>query len=382
MGHARTVYLDNNATTKVAPEIVEAMTPYLTQFYGNPSSVHRLGARPAGAIRAARRSIAGLIGCADEEIIFTSCGTESDNLAIQGVLDATPDKKHIVTTAVEHSAVTKVFQRLESKGYQATYISVDHDGKIDTAQLANSLTDDTALVSVMVANNETGVLFPMEEITSIVKQRDIPLHVDAVTAVGKVPIDLSKFPVDLLAISGHKIHAPKGVGVLYCRSGTPLEPQMLGAGQERGRRPGTENVPGIVAMGMACEVAAQKLKTYDTDVRRLRDRFEAGLLDAIPDAIVNGANSPRIPNTSNVLFRGVDAHAMLLLMDEVGICASAGSACKSRAGQVSAVLMAMGLAPEDAGASIRFSLSAWTGDEEIDYALTEIPKIIARMRRS
>jgi len=382
MESVRTVYLDNNATTKVAPEIVEAMAPYMTQFYGNPSSVHRLGAKPAGAIRAARRSIASLVGCADEEIIFTSCGTESDNLAIKGVLDATPDKKHIVTTAVEHSAVTKVFQRLESNGYQATYVSVDHDGKIDTDQLANSLTDDTALVSVMYANNETGVLFPVEEITSIVKKRGIPLHVDAVTAVGKVPIDLSTLPVDLLAISGHKIHAPKGVGVLYCRRGTPFEPPMLGAGQERGRRPGTENVPGIVAMGMACEMAAQKLKTYDTAVRRLRDRFESRLLDAIPDAIVNGANGPRIPNTSNVLFRGVDAHAMLLLMDEVGICASAGSACKSRAGQVSAVLMAMGLAPEDAGASIRFSLSAWTDDEEIDHAITEIPKIVERMRRS
>lgn len=378
----RTVYLDNNATTMVAPEAVEAMLPYLTDLYGNPSSVHRLGAKPAAAIRAARAAVALLLGCADGEVIFTSCGTESDNLAVLGVLGASPDKKHIVTTAVEHSAVSKVFQRLETTGYDATYIPVDGDGAIDIGLLERTLDDNTAIVSVMYANNETGVLFPMEEIASVVKRRGIPLHVDAVTAVGKIPIDLSQLPIDLLAISGHKFHAPKGVGVLVCRNGTPMEPPMLGAAQERGLRPGTENVPGIVAMGKACELAAQKLDYYDTEVRRLRDRFEVGLVDAIPDTSVNGARSPRIPNTSNVLFRGVDAHAMLVLLDEVGICASAGSACKSKAGQLSAVLVAMGLAPEDAAASIRFSLSAWTTDEDVDYALAEIPEIVARMRRS
>jgi cysteine desulfurase len=378
----RAVYLDNNATTWVAPQVVEAMMPFLTDHYGNPSSVHRLGAKPAAAVRTARSAVARLLGCADEEVVFTSCGTESDNLAILGALGAAPDKKHIVTTTVEHSAVTNVFRRLESKGYDATYIPVDGDGGIDIGRLERSLTDDTALVSVMLANNETGVLFPIEEIASLVKRRRILLHTDAVTAVGKVPIDLSRLPVDLLAISGHKFHAPKGVGVLFCRKGTPIEPPMLGATQERSLRPGTENVPGIVAMGAACELALQKLDYYDVEVRRLRDRFERALLDAIPDTFVNGARSPRIPNTSNVLFRGVEAHALLVLMDEVGICASAGSACKSKAAQASAVLMAMGLTPKDAAASIRFSLSAWTTDEDIDYAVTEIPKIVARMRRS
>jgi cysteine desulfurase len=333
-------------------------------------------------VRAARKAVADLLGCRDDEVIFTSCGTEADNLAILGVLAAVPGKKHIVTTSVEHSAVSNVFQRLEATGFDATYLAVDRDGRLDTDELEGSLRDDTALVSVMYANNETGVLFPIEEIAAVVERRGIPLHVDAVTAVGKVPIDLSRLPVDLLAISGHKFHAPKGVGVLFCRNGTAFEPPMSGAGQERGRRPGTENVPGIVGMGKACELAALKLDYYDREVRRLRDRFETGLLETTPDVVINGVGSRRVPNTSNVMFRGIDAHAMLTLLDEVGICASAGSACKSRAGQVSAVMLAMGLDPQDAAAAIRFSLSAWTTEDEIDYAVTEIPQIVDRMRRS
>lgn len=378
----RTVYLDNNATSRVAPEVVDVMAPFFTELYGNPSSGHRLGTKPAAAVRTARKSVADLLGCGEDEIIFTSCGTESDNLAILGVLAALPDRRHVVTTSVEHSAVSNVLRQLESKGYDITYVAVDGEGRLDFGELEESLRDDTALVSAMLANNETGVLFPIERIAAVVERRRIPLHVDAVTAVGKVPIDLSRLPVDLLAISGHKFHAPKGIGVLYCRNGTPFEAVMAGAGQERGRRPGTENVPGIVGMGKACELAAQKLDYYDTEVRRLRDRFESRLLDTIDDVAINGARAPRIPNTSNVLFRGVDAHAMLTLMDEVGICASAGSACKSRAGQVSAVLLAMGLPPEDAGASIRFSLSAWTSEDDIDYAVDEITHIVERMRRS
>lgn len=380
--HVRTVYLDNNATSQVAPEVAEAMLPFFTDLYGNPSSAHRLGTKPAAAVRAARKAVARLLGCRDDEIIFTSCGTESDNLAILGVLAAVPDRKHIVTTTVEHSAVSSVFQRLESTGFDATYLAVDRDGRIDMGELEASLRDDTALVSVMYANNETGVLFPVEEIAALVNRYGIPLHVDAVTAVGKVPIDLSRLQADLLAISGHKFHAPKGVGALFCREGTAFVAPMTGAGQERGRRPGTENVPGIVGIGKACELAALKLDHYAGEVRRLRDRFETGLLEALPDIAINGARSPRIPNTSNVLFRGVDAHAMLTLLDHVGICASAGSACKSRAGQVSAVLLAVGLAREDAAASIRFSLSAWTTEDDIDYAVAEIPQIVERMRRS
>ena len=326
----RTVYLDNNATTQVRPEVVDAMTPFFTDFYGNPSSVHRLGAKPAAAVLEARRSVAGLLGCTDSEIIFASCGTESDNIAIGGVLGATTGKKHIVTTSVEHPAVSKVFNRLESQGYRATYLPVDNDGRLDPAGLEAAVSDDTALVSVMYANNETGVLMPIREITQILAGREIPFHVDAVTAAGKVPIDLAGLPVDLLAVSGHKLHAPKGVGVLFCRKGTPFAPLMDGSTQERGRRPGTENVPGIVGMGKACEIAAGKLDYYNTEVRRLRDRLEDGLIGAIEDTHVNGRNVSRVPTTSNVMFRGVDAGALLLLLDEAGICASAGSACSSR----------------------------------------------------
>jgi cysteine desulfurase len=376
----RTVYLDNNATTRVRPEVVEAMTPFFTDYYGNPSSVHRLGAKPAAAVLEARRSVAALLGCTDSEIIFTSCGTESDNIAISGVLGATTGKKHLVTTAVEHPAVTKVFNRLESQGYRATYLPVDNHGRLDPADLEAALSDDTALVSVMYANNETGVLLPVEEITQILAGRNIPLHVDAVTAAGKTPIDMSRLPVDLLAVSGHKLHAPKGVGVLFCRKGTPFAPMMDGSTQERGRRPGTENVPGIVAMGKACDIAAGKQEHYDTEVRRLRDRLEDGLVGAIEDTHVNGRGAPRLPTTSNVLFRGVDAGAHLLLLDGAGICASAGSACSSRAGKVSTTLLAMGLSPEDAAASIRFSLSAWTTEDDVDYCVDTIPGIVGKLR--
>ncbi len=376
----RTVYLDNNATTQVRPEVVEVMTPFFTDFYGNPSSVHRLGAKPASAVLKARRSVAGLLGCTDSEIIFTSCGTESDNIAIGGALGATTGKKHVITTAVEHPAVTKVFNRLESLGYRATYLPVDGDGCLDPADLEGALTEDTALVSVMYANNETGVLMPIQEITRTMAGRNIPLHVDAVTAAGKIPLDMAAMPIDLLAVSGHKLHAPKGVGVLFCRKGTPFEPMMDGSTQERGRRPGTENVPGIVAMGKACEIAAGKQDYYDTEVRRLRDRLEDGLVGAIEDTHVNGRGAQRLPTTSNVLFRGIDAGAMLLLLDEAGICASAGSACSSRAGKVSPTLLAMGLTPEDAAASIRFSLSAWTTEEDIDYCIDIIPGIVDKLR--
>jgi cysteine desulfurase len=378
----RTVYLDNNATTRVAPEVVEAMTPYLTEFYGNPSSVHRLGAIPAEAVRTARHQVAGLFGCSDGEIVFTSCGTESNNLAIAGVLEAAPGKRHIVTTTVEHAAINRVIDRMESKGYAVTRVPVDGDGRLDFGALEDAIRDDTALVAAMWANNETGVLFPIDEIAAVTRSRRVPLLVDAVTAAGKVPIDLRKIPVDLLAISGHKLHAPKGVGVLFCREGLRLTSAMQGAGQERGRRPGTENVPGIVGMGVACELAANKTACYDTEVRRLRDRLESGLASAIPDLTFTGAEVPRVPNTSNVVFRGVSAADMLVALDGAGICASAGTACKSASGQVSGVLLAMGLEPEDAAAAIRFSLSAWTTEDDINYVVGAVPPLVAKLRGS
>lgn len=376
----RTVYLDNNATTRVAPEVVEAMTPYLTEFYGNPSSVHRLGAKPAEAVRAARRQVAGLFGCSDQEVVFTSCGTESNNLAIAGILEAAPGKRHIVTTTVEHAAINRVVDRMESRGYGVTRVPVDGDGRLDFGALEGAIRDETALVTAMWANNETGVLFPIDQIAAVTQSRDVPLLVDAVTAAGKVPIDLRKIPVDLLAMSGHKLHAPKGVGVLFCREGVPLTSAMLGAGQERGRRPGTENVPGIVGMGVACELAAGSVDVYDTGVCRLRDRMEDGLTATIPDIAITGAAVPRVPNTSNVVFRGVNAGDMLQALDGAGICASAGTACKSASGQVSGVLLAMGLEPQDAAAAIRFSLSAWTTEDDIDYVIDAIPALVTKLR--
>jgi len=376
----RTVYLDNNATTRVAPEAVEAMTPYLTEFYGNPSSVHRLGAKPAEAVRAARRQVAGLFGCSSEEVVFTSCGTESNNLAIAGVLESAPGKQHIVTTTVEHAAINRVVDRMESKGYGVTRVPVDGDGRLNFGALEDAIREDTALVAAMWANNETGVLFPIDEIAAVTRSRGVPLLVDAVTAAGKVPLDLRRVPVDLLAISGHKLHAPKGVGVLFCREGVPLTSAMQGAGQERGRRPGTENVPGIVGMGVACELAAGKTGYYDREVRRLRDRLESGLAAAVPDITVTGAAVPRVPNTSNVVFRGVNSGEMLVALDGAGICASAGTACKSASGQVSGVLLAMGLEPEYAAAAIRFSLSAWTTENDIDYVVDAVPPLVAKLR--
>lgn len=377
----RTVYLDYNATTPVVPAVFDAMRPFFSEFYGNPSSPHHMGDKPASAVRDARARVAAFLGCADAEIVFTSCGTESNNLAIRGVLESAKGR-HVVTTAVEHSAVMNPVKRLTSQGYETTVLAVDRGGRVSLDELRDSLRDDTALVSVMFANNETGVIFPIDRIAEIVHARGIPLHVDCVQGVGKLPIDLRTLGADLVSISAHKFHGPKGVGALVVRKGTKWAPVFLGGGQERNRRPGTENVAGIVAMAAACDFAESHLARYQTDVRRLRDLFESELLERVPDSFVNGIASERLPNTSSIGFVGVDGNALLVLLDEVGICVSAGSACKSGAGLPSHVLAAMGLAPEEAAASLRFSLSALTTDEEIQYCIEQIPAIVARMRRN
>ncbi len=378
----RTVYLDNNATTPVVPPVFEALRPFYQEHFGNPSSAHRMGDKPASAVRDARVKVAALLGCADTEVVFTSCGTESNNLAIRGIVERHKTRGHVITTSVEHSAVLNPMKRLASLGHDVTFLAVDRAGHIDLDELRNALRDDTQLVSVMAANNETGVLFPIERIAEIVHEKKIPLHVDAVQAIGKLPIDVKALGADLVSLSAHKLHGPKGVGALYIKKGTPWVPVYLGGSQERGRRPGTENVAGIAALGAACEFVGGHIAQYGTDVRGLRDRFEQELLARVPDSFVNGVESERLPNTTNIGFRGIDANALLVLLDEVGICASAGSACHSGAGIPSHVLAAMGLAPEEASACTRFSLSLLTTAEDVDYCLEKIPGIVERMRRN
>ncbi len=378
----RTVYLDNNATTPVAPAVFESMRPFYTEHFGNPSSGHHLGDRPAEAVRLARTRLATFLGCLATEIIFTSCGTEADNLAIRGIVDADRGKKHIITTMIEHSAVLNPIKRLESQGYRVTYLPVDRAGRIDLNVLRSSITDETALISVMFANNETGVMHPIERVAEIANSRDIPLHVDAVQGVGKVPVKMDELGVDLMSISAHKFHGPKGVGALIVKKGTRWTPMLLGGSQERGRRPGTENVAGIVAMGAACDYADSHMARYQNEVRRMRDRLEYEITEAVPDVFINGGGCERIPNTSNMGFPGVDANALLVRLDEVGICASAGSACHSGAFEPSHVLAAMGLTPDEAACCIRFSLSAMTTDEDIAYCADQIPRIVHHLRRN
>ena len=366
------VYLDNNATTRVAPEVFESMVPFFTDKYGNASSMHTFGGQVGKSIQEAREKVAALLGAQPEEIVFTSCGTESDSTAVMSALQSQPEKKHIVTTRVEHSALISLGQHLEHKGYEVTYLGVDSKGRLDLDELSEAMRKDTAIVSIMYANNETGTVFPIEKIAEMVKERGILFHTDAVQAVGKLPIDLSRAPVDFLALSGHKLHAPKGIGVLYVRKGTRFLPFLRGGHQERGRRAGTENAPYIVAMNHMAE--------ENTRVPALRDKLEKGLLAAIPDAIVNGDQEHRLPNTSNIAFQSVEGEAILLLLDQYGICASSGSACTSGSLEPSHVLRAMGVPFTYAHGSIRFSLSRYTTEEEIDFVLDKMPPIIRRLR--
>lgn len=376
------IYLDNNATTPVAPEVVARMVPLLTEHYGNPSSMHSFGARAGDEVARARQKVAALLGAAQpSEIVFTSGGSEGDNLAIVGTLHAHPDKRHLVTTEVEHPAVLGLCRELQKRhGYDVTFLKVDEAGRLDPGKVAAALRPDTALVSVMMANNETGVLFDVEAIGRVVKAHGAVFHVDGVQAAGKLPLDLERSPIDLFAISGHKLHAAKGVGALYVRKGTKLRPLIVGGHQERGRRAGTENVASIAGLGVACDLAAANLATEDVQVRRLRDRLEQGLLAAIPDCQANGDPAARLPNTTNISFRYIEGEGILLLLDRVGVAASSGSACTSGSLEPSHVLRAMGLPFTLTHGSIRFSLSRYNTEAEVDYVTAVLPRIVERLR--
>src|SRR5215207_897116 len=375
------IYLDNNATTRVAPEVLDAMHPYLSQFFGNPSSAHTLGREMKRAIEHSREEVANLIGAAEpSEIVFTSCGSESDNWAIRGILATQPRKKHIVTTLVEHEAVRNLCLLLENEGYEVTWLGVDHNGELDLDALRSALRPDTALVSIMLANNETGVLFPMEEIGRIVRERSQAVfHVDGVQAVGKIPIDLKNMFVDLFALSGHKLHAPQGIGALYLRKEISLSPLIVGGAQEQGRRAGTSAVPNIVGLGAACQLALE-----DNDHSRiegLRNRLEEEILKKIPNARLNGIadRSKRLPNTSNISFEYVEGQNILLHLDEAGICVSTGSACHSTTHESSPTLRAMNVPFTAAQGSIRFSLGRYNTEAEIETTLRVLPGIIEKL---
>jgi cysteine desulfurase len=378
---ASEIYFDNNATTRLLPQVFEAMAPFLTEFYGNPSSIHRFGSQVAQKIGEARAQVAALIGAADPiEIIFTSCGTEGDNAAVRGLLEARPGKRHIVTTQVEHPAILGLCQHLEKRGYRVTWLGVNREGMLDLGELQESLTDDTALVTVMAANNETGVVFPVEKIGQIVKAKGIPLHVDAVQAAGKIPLKVKDSPVDLLTISGHKFHAPKGIGALYVRRGVVFPPFIIGGHQEKNRRAGTENVAGIVGMGVAAEAARKALAEDSERIGALRDRLEEALLQSCPDCRVNGRASERLPNTSNISFRYLEGESILVLLDQFEICASTGSACTAGSSEPSHVLRAMGVAPDWLQGAVRFSLSRFNTDQEVHYVNEKVPLIVQRLQ--
>lgn len=376
------IYADNNATTAVAPEVIESILPFYHKLWGNPSSMHTFGGQLSKHIEAAREKMAGLVGAKRaSEIVITSGGTESDNAAIMGTLLSHPDKRHIITTTVEHPAVRNLAQDLAKRGYETTEIPVDKHGNLDTNALKDSIRNDTAIVSVMWANNETGVIFPIEEIAGICAGAGIPFHTDAVQAAGKIPIDVQKCPIDLLSASGHKLHGPKGVGFLYIRRGTKFHPFIIGGHQERGRRGGTENVPGIVGMGAACELAQKNIHDENTRIKKLRDKLENGILENIPRAKINGDREKRLPNTTSISFELVEGESILLMLNEYGICASSGSACTSGSLEPSHVLKAMKVPFSMAHGSIRFSLSIYNTEEEIDYILEKMPPIIEKLRK-
>ncbi len=375
-----TLYFDNNATTAVAPEVLDEMFPYLKDLYGNPSSMHTFGGQLHRKIEDARGKVALLLGADPEEIIFTSCGTESDNTAIMSAVESFPQKRHVVTTRVEHPAVLNFFKHLARKGYRVTFLPVNNQGQLNIDDLIKVIDDDTALVSIMYANNEIGNIYPIAEIGKLLKERRILFHTDAVQAVGKIPIDLKTLPVDMLSLSGHKLHAPKGVGALYVRRGTRFYPYIIGGHQEKGRRAGTENIASIIALGKACELAGESLAEEVIYLKRLRDKLETALMQSCPDVRINGDVESRLPNTTNLSFEYVEGEAILLRLNEYGVCASSGSACTSGSLEPSHVLRAMGVPFTAIHGSIRFSLSRYNTEAEIDKVTEIMPGIIKDLR--
>ncbi len=375
------IYLDNNATTRVDPAVVEAMLPFLTELYGNPSSAYTFGRRVATAIGQAREQVATLLGCEPAEVLFTSCGTESTNAAIHSALSMDRDRQHIVTTRVEHSATLKTCESLSRRGHEVTWLGVDEQGQVNVDELEAAIRPDTALVSVMWANNETGVQFPIDEIADVVRRKKVLFHTDAVQAVGKVPIQLRDAKINFLSVSGHKLHCPKGVGVLYVNRRTKFHPFMIGGSQEHGKRGGTENVASIVALGKACEIAGQFMEHENTEVLAMRDTFEASVLVSVAGSRLNGDPIRRLPNTSNLAFDGVDSEAVLMLLDQHGIYCSAGSACSAGSLHPSHVLKAMGFSDDRARSSLRFSFSRFNTLDEVAKAADVVSSVIEKLRR-
>lgn len=376
------IYLDNNATTKVDPAVVEAMLPFFTEQFGNPSSLHNFGNRVGAALKKARQSVQTLLGAEhDSEIIFTSCGTESDSTAILSALKAQPERKEIITTTVEHPAILTLCDQLATEGYTVHKLEVDNRGRLDLDVYKSLLSDNVAIVSVMWANNETGTLFPVVEMAQLADEAGILFHTDAVQIVGKLPIDLKSASIHMLSLSGHKLHAPKGVGVLYLKRGTRFRPLLRGGHQERGRRAGTENSASIVALGKAAELALQHMEHENTVVKALRDKLQAGILASVPNAFVTGDPDNRLPNTLNIAFEYIEGEAILLLLNKAGIAASSGSACTSGSLEPSHVMRAMGIPYTAAHGTVRFSLSRYTTEDEIDRVIVAVPPIVAQLRK-
>lgn len=375
------VYFDNNATTRIAPEVRDVMMPFLGELYGNPSSMHAFGGQVAKYVARAREEVAAFLNCSPEEVIFTSCATESDNAAIRGTADYFGPKTKIITTAVEHPAVLQPCRRLKALGHEVVELPVDAVGQIDLDQLRDALRGTrNALVSVMWANNETGTVFPVAEVAEICREHGAVFHTDAVQVAGKIPVDVAKVPVDMLSMSGHKFHAPKGIGIFYVRRGTKLKPFLLGGHQEGGRRAGTENVPYIVGLAKACELARLNMAKEAEQLTALRDRLEAGILAQCPNVRVNGDKAHRLPNTLNVSFEYIEGEAIAYHLSDLGICVSTGSACASGSLDPSHVIRAMGVPFIAVHGSVRFSLSRYNTAEEIDYALAKIPPVIRNLR--
>jgi len=375
-----TIYMDNNATTRVAPEVLEEMLPYFSDYYGNPSSMHTFGGNVEQNIKAARANVAALLGAEPEEIIFTSCGTESDSTAIRAALESFPAKRHVITSRVEHPAIKNLSEYLSKNGYRATFVPVDGKGRLDMDYLYDHLAEDTAIISLMWANNETGVIFPVEEVAEVAAEREILFHTDAVQAAGKIPINLKQNNIDMLSLSGHKLHGPKGIGALYIRKGTRFSPFLIGGHQEGGRRGGTENVSSIIGLGRASQFVGEHMDDENTRVKQLRDKLELELMQRSPNSFVNGDTENRLPNTTSIAFEYVEGESILLMMDGIGICASSGSACTSGSLEPSHVLRAMGVPFTAAHGTIRFSLSIYNTEEEIDFVIEKLPGIIERLR--